>query len=115
MRVKQLPAALLLAASIALPSAARADDPFAIGLTLKDHKFEPPEIKAPAGKPIEITLKNEDDSFDEFDSNSLRTEKIVTGHQTITIKLKPLAAGRYPFQGEYHAKTAQGLLVVEQE
>ena len=50
---------------------------------------------------------------EEFDSNSLRTEKIVTKHGTITIKLKPLAAGRYPFQGEYHAKTAQGMLVVE--
>ncbi len=115
MRVKQVPAAFLLAATIALPFGARADDPFAINLTLKEHKFEPPEIKAPASKPIEITLKNEDESFEEFDSNSLRTEKIVTGHQTITIKLKPLAAGRYPFQGEYHAKTAQGMLVIEQE
>ncbi len=113
MRKKQVPAALLLAASIALPIAAWADDPSAISLTLKDHKFEPPEIKAPPNKPIEITLKNEDDSFEEFDSNSLRTEKIVTAHQTITIKLKPLAAGRYPFQGEYHAKTAQGMLVIE--
>ncbi|MGO9487034.1 MAG: cupredoxin domain-containing protein [Rhodomicrobium sp.] len=113
MHKKLVPAALLLAASIALPFAARADEPSTISLTLKDHKFEPPEIKAPANKPIEITLKNEDDSFEEFDSNSLRTEKIVTGHQTITIKLKPLAAGRYPFQGEYHAKTAQGMLVIE--
>ena len=113
MRVKKVPAAFLLVAIAAMPFAARADDPFAISLTLKDHAFEPAEIKAPANKPIEITLKNEDDSFEEFDSNSLRTEKIVTGHQTITIKLKPLAAGRYPFQGEYHAKTAQGMLVIE--
>jgi heme/copper-type cytochrome/quinol oxidase subunit 2 len=115
MRTTQVPAAFLLAASIALPFAAHADDAFAISLTLKDHKFEPAEIKAPANKPIEITLKNEDDAFEEFDSNSLRTEKIVTGHQTITIKLKPLAAGRYPFQGEFHAKTAQGMLAIEQE
>ena len=113
MHMPRIPAILLLAASITLPAAARADDPVTIDLTLKDHKFEPAEIKAPAGKPIEITLKNEDDSFEEFDSNSLRTEKIVTRHATITIKLKPLAAGRYPFQGEYHAKTAQGMLVVE--
>lgn len=113
MRTIRVPAAFLLAASIALPFAAHADDPVAIGLTLKDHQFEPAEIKAPAGKPIEITLKNEDAGFEEFDSDSLRTEKIVTAHGTITIKLKPLAAGRYPFQGEYHAKTAQGMLVVE--
>lgn len=113
MRKQSAPAVLLLAASIALSFAARAEEPFAIGITLKDHKFEPAEIKAPANKPIEITLKNEDGSFEEFDSNSLRTEKIVTAHQTITIKLKPLAAGRYPFQGEFHAKTAQGILAVE--
>lgn len=114
MRIKQVPAAILVAASIALPFPAWADDgPFAISLTLKDHKFEPAEIKAPANKPIEIKLKNEDGAFEEFDSSALRTEKIVTGHGTITIKLKPLAAGRYPFEGEFHAKTAQGMLVVE--
>ncbi len=113
MRMRQASATLLLAASIALPAAARAEDPYAVALTLKDHKFEPAEIKAPANKPIEITLKNEDDGVEEFDSTSLRTEKIVTRQGTITIKLKPLAAGRYPFQGEYHAKTAQGILVVE--
>lgn len=113
MRLRWIPATLLLAGSAALPAIARAEDPVTIALTLKDHKFEPAEIKAPAGKPIEITLKNEDESVEEFDSNSLRTEKIVTKRGTITIKLKPLAAGRYPFQGEYHAKTAQGMLVVE--
>lgn len=113
MRMRQVPAVLLLAASIATAAPARADAPFAIELTLKDHLFEPAEIKAPANTPIEITLKNEDDGVEEFDSDSLRTEKIVTKHATIKIKLKPLAAGRYPFQGEYHAKTAQGMLVVE--
>jgi Cupredoxin-like domain len=111
MGVRQVPAVLFLAASMAMP--VRADSPFTLELTLKDHQFEPAEIKAPANRPIEITLKNEDDGVEEFDSNSLRTEKIVTNHAAITIKLKPLAAGRYPFQGEYHAKTAQGMLVVE--
>jgi Cupredoxin-like domain len=113
MRIIQVPAVLLLAASMAMPVSARSDAPFTLELTLKDHQFEPAELKAPANRPIEITLKNEDDGVEEFDSNSLRTEKIVTNHATITIKLKPLAAGRYPFQGEYHAKTAQGMLVVE--
>lgn len=109
----ELVAAALTAAFIALPSAAWAEEPFAISLTLKDHKFEPAEIKAPASKPIVITLKNEDGAFEEFESSALRTEKIVTGHGTITIKLKPLAAGRYPFEGEFNAETAQGVLVVE--
>jgi plastocyanin len=96
-----------------LPAASFADDAVAIQLRLKDHKFEPSEIKVPAGKPIAITLKNDDDAVEEFDSNALRTEKIVTKGGTVTIKLKPLAAGRYPFQGEYHPQTAKGVLIVE--
>jgi hypothetical protein len=106
-------APIIAIAVTVLPAASFADDPVAIQLRLKDHKFEPSEIKAPAGKPIAITLKNEDDAVEEFDSTALRTEKIVTKGGTITIKLKPLAAGRYPFQGEYHAQTAQGVLIVE--
>jgi plastocyanin len=106
-------APLIAVAITALPGPSLADGPVAIDLTLKDHKFEPSEIKAPAGKAIAITLKNEDDAVEEFDSTALRVEKIVTKGGTVTIKLKPLAAGRYPFQGEYHPSTAQGVLIVE--
>jgi plastocyanin len=112
MRFGGISAALIAAALMTAPVAA-ADEAVAIGLTLKDHKFEPAEIKAPAGKPIAITLRNQDDAVEEFDSNALRTEKIVTKGGTIVIKLKPLAPGRYPFQGEYHAQTAQGVLIIE--
>ncbi len=105
---------LLLALAFAFfPAGVRADDPFPLGLTLKGHVFDPAELKAPAGKDIAITLKNEDDSFEEFDSDSLRTEKIVTAKGKVTIKLKPLASGRYPFRGEFHDATAQGVLIVE--
>jgi plastocyanin len=113
MRFGGVSAALIAAALMPAPVAALADEVVAIGLTLKDHKFEPAEIKAPAGKPIAITLRNQDDAVEEFDSNALRTEKIVTKGGTIVIKLKPLAPGRYPFQGEYHAQTAQGVLIIE--
>ncbi len=113
MGIGRVPACFFLAAHLAVPPVARAGEPVAIDLTLKDHKFQPAEIKAPAGKAIAITLKNEDDAVEEFDSNSLRTEKIVIQGGTITIRLKPLAAGRYPFQGEYHPQTAQGVLIIE--
>ncbi len=104
---------LLAAILAAFSPPARADDPYRIELTLKDHVFDHPELKAPAGKDIVIALTNEDNSFEEFDSNSLHTEKIVTAKGKVTIKLKPLAAGRYPFRGEYHDATAQGVLIVE--
>jgi plastocyanin len=113
MPLRQFHAPLIAAALTVLPAASFADDPVAIDLRLKDHKFEPSEIKAPAGKAIAIKLKNDDDAVEEFDSTALRMEKIVTQGGTVTIKLKPLAAGRYPFQGEYHPNTAQGVLIVE--
>ncbi len=109
----RFPIVLLAAAFAFYPVSVRADDPFPLGLTLKGHLFDPPELKAPAGKDIAITLKNEDESFEEFDSDALRTEKIVTAKGKVTIKLKPLAAGKYPFRGEFHDATAQGVLIVE--
>jgi hypothetical protein len=96
-----------------LPVDVRADDPFALGLTLKDHMFDPAELKAPAGRDITITLKNEDESSEEFGCDALRAEKIVAAKGKVTIKLKPLAAGRYPFRGEFHDAAAQGVPVVE--
>jgi hypothetical protein len=57
-------------------------------------------------------LKNEDENFQGFDSDARRVEKIVTAKGKVTIKLKPLA-GHYPFRGEFHDATAQGVLVVE--
>jgi hypothetical protein len=107
----RFPIVLLTAAFAVCPVSVRADDPFPLGLTLKDHLFDPPELKAPSGRDIAITLKNEDESFEEFDSEALRTEKIVTGKGKVTIKLKPLASGEYPFRGEFHDATAQGVLI----
>jgi cupredoxin-like protein len=113
MRLIRLLQYTLLAAVAVLSASAHAEDPVAIELTLKDHLFVPSEIRAPAGKPIAITLKNEDDTPEEFDSTALKTEKIVAAHGRITIRLKAQKPGRYPFMGEYHDKTAQGVLIVE--
>jgi hypothetical protein len=29
------------------------------------------------------------------------------------VRLRPLAPGRYPFAGEYHSDTAQGVMIAE--
>jgi hypothetical protein len=42
----------------------------------------------------------------------LNREKVIAGKSTATIVIGPLKAGRYPFVGEYHEKTAQGVIVV---
>jgi plastocyanin len=102
-----LSAVLVLA--LAAPAAAAAE----YNLTLKTHRFTPSTIKVKAGTTNVIILKNEDATADEFDSESLKTEKVVAGGATGKIRLRPLAPGRYPFMGEFHAKTAQGVVIAE--
>jgi len=104
--------AALIAALFVLQPAAHADDEVSIQLTLKDHRFSPAEVHAPANKAIVITLKNLDSVPAEFESNMLRVEKVVTGGGTITMKIRPLAPGRYRFFDDFRPET-QGYLVVQ--
>lgn len=82
-------------------------------LTLKDHKFTPTEIHVKAHTPTTVTLTNNDDATEEFDSTALKVEKVVSGHATGTFRIRPLDPGRYPFMGEFHSETAQGVVVAE--
>ena len=103
--------ALGLAAFIALaPALARADD---LTLTLKDHKFTPAEIKVPANQRVQLTVINDDATPEEFDSKSLKVEKVVAGKSKGIVRIGPLKPGRYPFVGEYHEATAKGVVVAE--
>ena len=104
-------AALTLAVVFMAP-VARADDAVTVQLTLKDHRFQPAEPHAPAGKPITIILKNLDPVPAEFESNMLRVEKVVTGGGTISIRIGPLEPGRYRFFDDFKPET-QGYLVVQ--
>ncbi|MBI3274743.1 MAG: cupredoxin domain-containing protein [Methylocystis sp.] len=85
----------------------------AVEVSIKDHRFQPAEVRAPADKPITLVVKNLDSTPEEFESKSLRVEKIVAGASTVALRIRPLAAGRYRFFGDYHEDTAQGYLVVE--
>jgi hypothetical protein len=82
-------------------------------LVLKDHKFAPAEIHVKANTPSTVTLTNNDDTTEEFDSTALKIEKVVAGHTSGTMRWRPLAPGRYPFMGEFHAESAQGIVVAE--
>jgi hypothetical protein len=90
---------------------ARADAP--VTLTVKNHRFTPDLIKVKANQPSEILFINDDDSAEEFDSSSLKVEKVVGGHGQGKIRIRALAPGKYPFMGEYHATTAQGVVIAE--
>jgi len=84
-----------------------------IEVRLKNHRFTPNVIKVKANQPSMIMLFNDDDTADEFDSSSLKIEKVVAGHNKGAIRVRALAPGKYPFMGEYHAATAQGVVIAE--
>ena len=102
---------LLALGAILIAAPAMADD--AIPLKLKDHKFTPAEIHVKANVPNVITMSNEDATAEEFDSTSLKVEKVVAGNSSGNVRLRPLAPGRYPFMGEYHSDTAQGVVIAQ--
>jgi hypothetical protein len=82
-----------------------------ISITVKNHRFQPAEVQAPANVPILLRVKNLDSTPMEFESVSLRVEKVVTGNSEGVIRLRPLAPGRYNFFDDFHQET-NGVLVV---
>jgi hypothetical protein len=109
MRILTLTMATLVAAAFATPTLAND----AVALTLKNHKFTPAEIHVRANAPSVIAMNNEDPTAEEFDSKALKVEKVVAGNSTGNVHLRPLSPGRYPFMGEFHSDTAQGVVIAE--
>jgi plastocyanin len=103
--------ASLAAAAVLAPRAAQADDTVTLSLTLKDRKFDPAELHAPAGKPIEIHIKNLNGIVSEFESSDLHFEKIVPNGAEAVVHVRPQQPGRYNFFDDFHHET-QGFLVV---
>jgi hypothetical protein len=103
----------VLLAGLCLGGVAVADDPAPINVVLKDHRFAPAEIHVPMGKRMVLVVRNEDTTPEEFDSSALQIEKVITGGTYATIRLHPLGPGRYPFMGEFHPDTAQGVVISE--
>jgi cupredoxin-like protein len=81
-------------------------------ITMKDHRFQPAEIHAPANRPLAITVKNLDAAAIEFESVSLRVEKVIASGGAGVVNVRALAPGRYEFFDDFHPE-ARGTLVVE--
>lgn len=88
-----------------------ADPEFA--LVIRDHQFEPTEIRVPAGQKVKLVVHNQDTTAEEFESHELNREKVIAPGTKATIFIGPLAPGRYPFFGEFHEKTARGTIIAE--
>jgi plastocyanin len=75
-------------------------------------QFQPSEVRAPADKPVTFRVKNLDAKAMEFESKSLRVEKVVAAKSEGVINVRALKPGRYEFYDDFNEK-ARGALVVQ--
>src|SRR6476620_2090655 len=91
-RSAMLGAALVIGAS----QVALAQDT-TLQLTVENGQFSPAELKAPANKPLMIVIKNNGAKPIEFESVSLRVEKVIAAKSQGSVRVRALAPGRYEF------------------
>lgn len=105
--------AAFAAALVGFVSPSFAEDPVQLSIVIKDHKFDPAELKVPAGKVIELTVDNQDATPEEFESPALKVEKVIAGASKGKVRFGPLAADTYLFVGEFNEETARGAVTAE--
>jgi uncharacterized protein (DUF58 family) len=105
-----VPSGMALALSTSL--LARAQEATTVAFALKDHHFIPAELTVPANKPVVIVVINQDPTPAEFESKTLRVEKVVAGGAKISVQIRALGPGRYRFFDDYHEDTTEGFLIV---
>jgi hypothetical protein len=91
---------------------ANAQQSASVAISVKDQRFQPSQISAPANRPISIKVKNLDTAPMEFESVSLRVEKVIAAGSEGVVNVRALAPGRYEFFDDFHQET-RGVLVVE--
>jgi hypothetical protein len=99
--------------ALGLTGLAGAADAQEFALTIRNHKFEPTELRVPAGKRVTIYVSNEDPTPEEFESVSMKVEKIIPGKSKGLVRVGPLTPGRYDFFGDFNQATAKGVLIAE--
>jgi plastocyanin len=102
-----------MAAALAFAPAAVAQQAIDVTISVKNNKFDPAEIEAPANTPVRLKVKNLDPKPMEFESKTLRVEKIIPGNGEATFNIRGQKAGRYEFYDEFHEDTTRGTLVVK--
>jgi len=101
---------LLLSLLLPVPSLAAESEYL---LVIQDHRFQPAQLIVPAGKKIRLTVANRDATPEEFESYTLDREKVIPAKTKTMIYVGPLDPGPYPYYGEFHQKTAQGVVVAQ--
>jgi curli biogenesis system outer membrane secretion channel CsgG len=109
---RKLALAVLCAMAMLQGSASQAQQATEIQLTYSKGQFQPSQVSAPADKPISFRVKNLDAKAMEFESTSLRVEKVVAAGSEGIINVRALKPGRYEFYDDFNDK-ARGALTVQ--
>lgn len=110
--MKRVLAAGLIALGLAAGAASAADLP-EYKLVIKDHKFQPVELKVPANTKFKVLVSNQDPTPSEFESNEFNREKIVLPNSQVSVFIGPLDKGHYKFFDDFHQDTGNGVLIVQ--
>lgn len=100
----------VLLSVISLPAFAADSE---IALVIREHRFDPAEVRVPAGQKVKLVVHNQDATPEEFESHELNREKVIAPGTKANIFIGPLKPGRYPFFGEFHEATARGTVIAE--
>jgi hypothetical protein len=104
---------IAMAMVVALAGTTAATDIPEFTLVIKNHTYQPSELKVPAETKFRIRVTNEDATPEEFESTDFNRETVVLPNRSIVVYVGPLHSGIYGFFGDFHRETAQGRLVVE--
>lgn len=112
MTMRKLTLASLCAVVTLAVSPSQAQQTTEIRLTYSGGQFQPAQVNAPADKPITFRIKNADAKAMEFESKSLRVEKVVAAGSEGVVNVRALKPGRYEFYDDFNEK-ARGALIVQ--
>jgi plastocyanin len=99
----------LLLLILAVPASAQSPK---VTIAIQENQFVPAEVQVPAGVKVELVIRNEKKTPAEFESNSLRREKVIPAGSTASVFIGPLNPGRYEFFDEFHP-ASRGFVVVK--
>src|SRR4051812_26530028 len=101
---------LALAALLAAPVAAAAQDMPVFRIVMKDGTITPARLEVPANRPFRIEISNAGTTPAEFESLSLHKEKVLAAGASSSLVFRRLAPGEYDFFDDFHPE-ARAVLV----
>jgi len=107
--MNRLAAALVASLSLSVLAAGEPE----LSLVIENNKFTPDRLEIPANKKVKINIENKDSAAEEFESHDLKIEKVIPAKSKGVVWVGPLKPGEYKFVGEFHEKTAKGVIVAK--